>query len=169
MKIDCEHSSDTGSPNWTACGLGLGGGRPGRAFCRRCDHCDDRCRQQLAIVTPTVEKKPITLGRLKQYARAEWSLLRNGPVADDVLEERRAHCRACPANLERGEDDLGFCDDCGCGKRERARLGLKTQMPATECPRGRWAESTGPGRSRLEPADRAVLRGIVLAAMKRRG
>ena len=167
MKIACIHSVDNGSANSTECALGLGGGNPGRAFCRRCDHCDAGCREAIMTQMPTVESKPITIGKVRSYFVAEWSMYRHGPVADAVTSDRCAHCMVCDANLEPEPGGLGYCDDCGCGKRARARLAIKTKMPKTSCPRGHWDESKGIGRRHLDHADRIAIRDVIGAFVNR--
>ena len=78
------------------------------------------------------------------WARAEASLMRQGPVSLPVLHERVRQCHDCPKRMpDPSGQSLGWCNSCGCGTRQRATLDVKLTMPAVACPLGKWGESTG--------------------------
>lgn len=91
-----------------------------------------------------------TLKQIKSWMAAEWSLLKQGPVPLPVFEERMAHCSACPHRIVDRTDDPGYCDQCGCGSNDRARLATKLHMPKATCPIGQWDRANGEGRQALK-------------------
>lgn len=104
---------------------------------------------QTAITAPP--PRP-TLKQIKSWLAAEWSLLKQGPVPVEVFNERMAQCMACPHRVVDREDDPGYCDQCGCGANERARLATKLHMPKATCPLAhpKWTATQGEGRAALQ-------------------
>lgn len=91
-----------------------------------------------------------TLKQIKSWLAAEWSLLKQGPVPVAVFNERMSHCMACPHRVVDRADDPGYCDQCGCGGNDRARLATKLHMPKAACPAGHWSNDCGEGRQHLQ-------------------
>lgn len=87
---------------------------------------------------------------VREYLRAELSLLREGPVSLPVFEERKVACLACTMRNPHPEDQIGLCGACGCGDRIRARLSTKLRMPKATCPMSRWEPASGSGRRNLK-------------------
>lgn len=87
----------------------------------------------------------ITVSNARRYMSAELSLQLHGPVPDEVFEQRKALCLACPKRYDSKEnpDEIGFCKSCGCGVSARSRLTVKLTMPSTECPEKKWGRSHG--------------------------
>lgn len=78
------------------------------------------------------------------WAKAEKSLMVQGPVSLAVLNERMSLCMECPSRRkDPSGNSPGWCDSCGCGARERARLDVKLTMPDIVCPQGKWGASKG--------------------------
>lgn len=81
------------------------------------------------------------LSQAASWLKAEASLLIQGELPADAQASRRAACESCPRLIRSGDDELGYCGACGCGKNMRARLAAsKIRMPAAKCPLGRWGE-----------------------------
>lgn len=101
------------------------------------------------------------------WARAEESLMRQGPVSLPVLHERVRHCHDCPKRMpDPSGQSMGWCNQCGCGTRQRATLDVKLTMPAVACPLGKWGESTGSwGSWRRAVVGRWVQTRGILSAM----
>ena len=83
-----------------------------------------------------------TASQAASYARAEASLVLEGPASPETQEARREACRACPEREAVEGDPLGFCRACGCGRNPRARLTVKLTMPKATCPRNLWPTPT---------------------------
>lgn len=79
------------------------------------------------------------LSKAVSWAKAEASLLIQGPLPDADYEHRIAQCLACPM-LDRHPDQnkIGWCKACGCGRKDRAELTVKGRMPKSTCPKGKW-------------------------------
>ena len=90
-------------------------------------------------------ERNVTPANVKKYLNAEASLHLYGPVPQEVFEERKAQCIACPKRMvtDKIPDEIGFCASCGCGISQRARLTVKLTMPASTCPLGKWGEADG--------------------------
>lgn len=92
---------------------------------------------------PRTAPPPPWWRRVWSYLAAELSRLVRGPAAASLQERRLAACRACPHREEvPGEGE--FCTQCGCGRRRRAELTVKTSMPAAKCPLGKWPANPDP-------------------------
>tara|TARA_R100000655_G_scaffold11743_2_gene26994 strand:+ start:1810 stop:2208 length:399 start_codon:yes stop_codon:yes gene_type:complete len=83
------------------------------------------------------KEKPTTLQKIKQYAKAEASLLLNGAVDEEIYEARISLCGSCE-HLIASNDPVGHCNECGCGTRKRAGLTIKCKMPEATCPKNKW-------------------------------
>lgn len=144
--MSCKHL------NGGVCSLGLYGGRPTPGVCRQCSSYDGPPMDPVETTRGTKQKRVRTKeeqeASIERYLRAEASLWSQGPVHLPIYHERESECIACPARDPSG-DVIGFCNDCGCGHRERARLSVKLHMPLTTCPRKRWAEAVGEGIAAL--------------------
>jgi hypothetical protein len=102
------------------------------------------------------------------WARAEASLMRQGPVSLPVLQERVRQCHDCPQRMpDPSGQSLGWCNSCGCGTRQRATLDIKLTMPAVSCPLGKWGESVGSHGSIRQAINGISIqtRGIIAAAL----
>lgn len=77
--------------------------------------------------------------KVMQWAKAEASLVLEGPVSSEVFIRRLETCNGCE-QLERASDPLllGWCKACGCGKNKRAELTVKGRMPKATCPLNAW-------------------------------
>lgn len=87
-------------------------------------------------------KEPEPKGLLEKaasWAKAEVSLVWNGPLSDEQLEARLSLCRRCP-KLDPGKEagQVGWCKACGCGRNPRAELTVKGRMPKATCPLDLW-------------------------------
>jgi hypothetical protein len=89
--------------------------------------------------------REITVRNVKKYLTAEASLQLYGPVTDEVFEQRKALCIACPKRMitDKVPDEIGFCAGCGCGVSQRSRLTVKLTMPESKCPLDKWGTSKG--------------------------
>lgn len=112
-----------------------------------CDDAKALAPQQAKESEPP--KMEITVANARRYMSAELSLQLHGPVPDDVYEQRKAICMACPKRHESPEvpDEIGFCKGCGCGVSSRSKLSVKLTMPETECPDKKWGRSKGRHKS----------------------
>lgn len=158
------------------CVLGLYGGHPSPGVCAQCPQ-----RQ---------EEAPYRV-RLRQYLAAEVSLVKEGPVDDDVYAHRLSVCTGkfvfvddnggkwmsfvsesavsepC-ANL-RKEGATLYCGSCGCGNRERAALHISALMPKKSCPAHKWSSMPGTGwRAGYEWAKISVRKAMRLFAQELR-
>lgn len=78
------------------------------------------------------------LQKAVSYARAEVSLLTQF-ISEEDVRKRLDACRSCPSlEPSKEPDQVGWCKACGCGKKARAELTIKTRMPAATCPKGKW-------------------------------
>ena len=108
---------------------------------------------------------------IREYLKAEISLLREGPVTLPVFEERKSKCLSCPVRTPHTEDSIGLCGACGCGDRIRARLSTKLWMPKATCPMSPWEAANGCGRRTLKRLGGVVgtVRAIVRGALRTGG
>jgi hypothetical protein len=92
-----------------------------------------------------IPERDVSVANVKKYLTAEASLQLYGPVTDEVFEERKAACIACPRRMvtDKIPDEIGFCSSCGCGVSQRARLTVKLTMPEQKCPLGKWGAAKG--------------------------
>ena len=84
--------------------------------------------------------KPKLLGDITEYIQAEASRFFSGPVPLEILDQRLNACRSCEFLDKDEADPVGFCNSCGCGKRKRAELSIKTAMPRVGCPKFKWGD-----------------------------
>lgn len=113
----------------------------------RCDTCTYKKSTDL-----TVRGEPVGVRKFLQdqaakalgYAKAEASLILEGPLPEEEYQARISACRACP-HLDPSTEDsaVGWCKSCGCGKNVRAELTVKARMPAAKCPIGKWPRKDG--------------------------
>lgn len=113
------------------------GGTP--AFPERCGACTKYTK---LIVDAPVKDPPKPAGMVEKaasWAKAEVSLVWNGPLPDEEVEQRLAVCRSCK-ELDPSADSgkLGWCKACGCGRNARAELTVKGRMPKAKCPLDLW-------------------------------
>ncbi|MEM7227264.1 MAG: hypothetical protein AAF432_00470 [Planctomycetota bacterium] len=122
--MNCAHMHDG------ECELNLSshGKRPSPGSCSVCTE-----RTEL-----TLDRAPITPGRVASYVRAEASRVVGSKLTAEQIEARAAACRGCNVNLKREANGLGWCAECGCGGRKRAHLATKITMPKARCPRNLW-------------------------------
>lgn len=90
-------------------------------------------------------QREVTPSNIASYVSAETSMVVQGEVEDEVYNERKAHCVACPSRVlsDKLPDELGYCRSCGCGVSERAKLTVKLRMPAASCPLKKWDKAPG--------------------------
>ena len=77
------------------------------------------------------------LNKVKDYAKAEASLLIKGAVDNETYENRVSVCMECE-HLLPSDDPIGHCNECGCGTRKRAGLTVKCKMPEAICSKNKW-------------------------------
>lgn len=79
------------------------------------------------------------VGKAAEYAKAEASLVLQGPVSLEVIGQRKAACDGCEGCDKRAEEEW-YCNRCGCPKWKRSQLQVKWEMPAATCPLGKWPQ-----------------------------
>ena len=85
------------------------------------------------------------LQKAMSWAKAEVSLVFQGPVSDSVYEARLLACSKCEFRKPTSNGvGLGFCTKCGCGDSPRAELTVKGRMPKATCPLERWPKADAP-------------------------
>jgi hypothetical protein len=96
---------------------------------------------------PTGESNPtvVNLTNMASWAKAEASLLTEGPVSPEILASRLEACRGCERlDTEAvSEGQVGWCRACGCGRNARAELTIKATMPKAKCPENKWPAADG--------------------------
>lgn len=98
---------------------------------------DDAEIHEIKFYPNEAQEKPTTIQKIKQYAKAEASLLLNGAVDEEVYEARISLCKSCE-HIIQSDDPVGHCNECGCGTRKRAGLTVKGKMPEATCPKNKW-------------------------------
>ncbi len=107
------------------------------------EFCNRRCKanttrpDHMFVFGVDYSKKASIWSKMKQYLRAEWSLLARGSVSEKVFNARMDACRSCDG-LIKSADPVGHCGKCGCGMSSRASLTVKGKMPEAECPIKKW-------------------------------
>jgi hypothetical protein len=147
--MSCENLKD-GRCTHTAANLAYGDW-PSPGVCQICSWYQGPERPpliQVSVPAPKpVPKKKGLLRKAMSYAKAEASLLVQGPVGDDQYQARVAECLKCP-HLKKSEEpgQIGWCKACGCGSSARAELTVKARMPKAKCPVNSWPEGDTKGR-----------------------
>lgn len=102
------------------------------------DYLEDRKAQQSEV--PIAGRS--LMAKAFDWAKAEASLLTQGPLPDDAYAARVAACRACDQFDPREAPQVGWCKACGCGQNARAEMTIKGRMPAANCPLDKWPAYT---------------------------
>lgn len=105
----------------------------------------------------------ISITNVNRYLTAEASLHLNGPVTDEVFEDRATKCKSCPLlrHSTTLPDEIGYCSGCGCGVNSRSKLTVKLRMPASTCPLNKWAKSEGRHASVIDRLKSWVVKKIL--------
>lgn len=76
------------------------------------------------------------------WAKAEASLLLQGPLDPDRVSLRVLLCRSCDwIDPSPDEKEIGWCRKCGCAKSDRSTIARKATMPGARCPISRWEQA----------------------------
>ncbi len=104
-----------------------------------------------------------SLKNVGKYMTAEASMALEGPVSDNVFEERASMCRACPSLRQDAirPDDIGYCNSCGCGVNARSKLTVKLRMPQQKCPLNKWGPAKGHHDSLIDRAKAWLVKRII--------
>lgn len=164
QNLNCIHWSINSKTCNTSCSLNLFD-NPTSSNCISCKKRESFSKKILeedAKSNPytqiTINSEPqITLTNVKSYVKAETSQFFQGKVDDDIYNERKQICLACPFkvnNTNNNSDEIGWCTACGCGTgTERTKLSVKLRMPAFICPKGKISPAVGKGFSLKDAID----------------
>lgn len=78
-----------------------------------------------------------TIEAVKNYLKAEASMVLGGKVPLEVLDQRKAACDGCESANKKAEGEW-YCKSCGCPEWERSKLQVKWEMPGATCPLRKW-------------------------------
>jgi hypothetical protein len=93
--------------------------------------------EQSGELTVVASERVGLVEKAVQYAKAEASMMANGRLPLEVIDQRREACDGCEG-VDKRADGEWYCDRCGCPKWKRSQLQVKWEMPAATCPLGKW-------------------------------
>lgn len=167
MEFPCKHAERTWVWNGirvVRCGNEVAvrktnqGESPSAGVCMRACQYYDGPERTPELIEATIDKtiteqqangSKITWDMVKSYMRAKRSLLRDGPVSDEVVGERWNRC----VGKVQEPDGRFFCTRCGCGKSDDAELQVKMRMPKLECKTCGIEHAPGQGRKKLKESE----------------
>ena len=124
--------------------VSLYGDKPSAGVCGICKHYEGPAREpvQVRVPEPPLIREPPKRNLVQKaasWAKAEASLVTEGPLDDERYQKRIDTCMGCP-RLEKATepDKVGWCKSCGCGRSVRAELTVKARMPKATCPVNAW-------------------------------